>query len=662
MSDLKNLISPKSIAVIGASGNPEKIGYQVLNNILAGGYEKENVFPVNPKGDEILGLKCYASIEEIQRDIDLAIIIIPSSAVKEVIKQAAAKSVKAVIVISAGFSETGEDGRKLQEEIAELCKENNISLLGPNCLGLINTEIDLNASFAQSMPNKGNVSFVSQSGAIISSLIDWSKTASTGFSKILSIGNKALLSEADLFEYLYRDEETKVILSYVEGLTVSPKLTSVLKQYAKTKPTILLFGGKSAFGAKAASSHTGSIVSSYLSVKTYLEQAGVILAETLEDLLMYARVFSDYQSIGGKNIAIITNAGGPAIATSDSLYVNDLNMANLSEETYNKLKSIFRPEASMKNPIDILGDASEEDYRQAIEIVSADENVDAMIVLLTPQSATHVAETAQIVAAYQGKKPLLSAFVGGESLEDAIKIIENSNKPCFAFPEDAVKCLRTLAGFSDKSQFLEERTSANLEFDMANKYEILERYELPVVKYAYCSNEDELLAAADSMGYPLVAKIADETAHKSDQGGVILDIKEQSALLDAASKLGYPLILGPMIKKKHEIMLGIKKEAGVGIAVVVGTGGLYSEIYHDFAFRIAPLTQEMAMQMIAETKIGQVLAGARGQKRYDLERLAKIIVGASNLALDYQNIREIDFNPILVDEENFHMVDVRIIL
>lgn len=661
MIKIDKLVKPENIAVIGASSHPEKIGYQILKNIIDGGFPSDKIFPVNPKSAEILGLKCYQSVIGVQTAIDLAVIVVPSPLVFDALKEAAGKGVSAVIIISAGFAEVGEEGRELQQSIADFCLERGIALLGPNCLGLINTGAKLNASFAQSMPQAGRVAFISQSGAIISSLIDWSHSASIGFSKVFSLGNKASLREADLLSYLYDDSETDVILAYLESLVVDPALTEVLIASAKKKPTIVLFGGKSSFGAKAAASHTGSIVSSYSSIKTYLLQAGVLIADTIEELLQYARVFSCYHKVLGNKTAIITNAGGPSIATSDSIAYNHLDMAVFSDETRAKLASLFRPECNLKNPVDLLGDASDLDYQKAIEIVAADPYVDAMIVLLTPQSATKVDETAKVIAAYQGEKPLLSSFVGGAILKNAKEIIERSGKSCFSYPEEAVNGLAALHHFSCAQPSLIMPVSDNIQLAESEKLEKLKKYDLPVLEYATCDNLSELLLGAERLGYPVVVKMADETAHKSDAGGVVLDIKNEIDLKAAAEKVGFPCIVGPMIHKKYEVFLGVKREENIGTTVVFGTGGIFAEILCDFTYRIAPISHEMALEMIHETKIGQILSGARNQKKYDLDRLAWIISNAANFVINHTNIKEVDFNPIIVDDNDFHMVDVRII-
>lgn len=659
---LNKLIAPKSIALIGASASPDKIGYQVLDN-LVNKFQGE-IYPINPKGGEILGKKVYDSILSIDSDVDLAVICIPSKFVRAVLEEVAQKNIKSVVVISAGFSETGEEGLKLQNEIVEICQKSDISMLGPNCLGLINTDINLNASFAKGMPNKGNISFISQSGAMITALIDWSKTTSIGFSKVFSLGNKAMIKEADLLEYLYNDDSTKVIISYLEQLVVMPELTKVLVQNAKRKPTIVLFGGKTVAGAHAAASHTGSLVSSYLAVETYLKQAGVIVADDLEDLFVYTTMFSSHRAIDGDRIAIVTNAGGPSIAASDSIIKNNLQLAQISDETKSKLREVLRPEASVGNPIDVLGDATDLEYKAAMEVIANDSSIDAILVLLTPQTSTKANETAQYIVDLKTNKPVISAFIGGESVVSGRKIIEKTGKVCFSYPEMGVKALHALVDFSIKKVKIEPVENTNEIFEMTNKDNLLKKFDLPVLEYIEVNNKDEILVAANRIGYPVVLKTAQiDVSHKSDAGGVKLNLENEADLLAAFIEVGAPAIVGKMVKGKHEIFLGVKKDVNIGTVVAFGTGGIYSETYNDLSFRIAPISLETAKDMVTETKMGIILAGARGQKTYDLDKIANTILNTARFADNFENITEIDFNPMIADESGeFYLVDARIIL
>ncbi len=662
MNEVSNLVVPKSIALIGASASPDKIGYQILNNLVSNSYDGQ-IYPINPKGGEILGLEVKNSILAIDGEVDLAIICIPSFLVVNVLNECAEKKVKGVIIITAGFSETGDEGVKLQDQIVEICQKAGISMLGPNCLGLINNDLGLNASFANAMPNKGNISFISQSGAMITALIDWSRTTSLGFSKIFSLGNKALLKEADLLRYLYNDDSTKVVVAYLEQLVVSDDLTQILVTNAKKKPTIVLFGGKTAAGAHAAASHTGSLVSSYLAVETYLKQAGVIIADDLEDLFIYSTMFSTYNQINGDRVVIVTNAGGPSIAASDAIVKHGLQLVSISEGTKTKLREVLRPEAPVGNPVDVLGDASDLEYKNAMEVVVNDPDVDAILILLTPQTSTKINETAEHIVNLQTNKPIISAFIGGESVKTGVDIIETASKVVFPYPEMGVKAIKALVDFSISKVGLNVAIKSTESFVMEHKDEDMRRFGLPVLEYIEIQNEEEIIASAEKIGYPLVLKTArKDISHKSDAGGVKLNLKNEADLLAAFAEIGAPAIVGKMVWGKHEIFLGIKKDENIGTVIAFGTGGIYSEVYKDLSYRIAPITATIAKEMISETKMGAILAGARGQKPYDLDQIAQIIVNTAKFADNFSNITEIDFNPMIADESGeFYLVDARII-
>ena len=662
MDKLEKLISPTSVAVIGASSNPEKLGFQIVRNIKESGFQGA-IYPINIKGGSVLSLKMSPSVLDIEDSIDLAVVAIPSAFIIETLEECVAKHIHAVIIISSGFAEIGEAGQKLQDQAASICRENNIALLGPNCLGLINCDNHLNASFASSMPKQGNVALVSQSGAIVSGLIDWSKENGVGFSKIFSIGNKALLEESDLLEYLYQDQSTKVIVLYLEQLSVSDKLTRTLVNNSALKPTIVLFGGKSSFGAEAAASHTGSIVSSYTSISTYLSEAGVILADGFQDLFTYIKVFSKYQNKIGRKIGIVTNAGGPGIATCDIVAKLDLQLAKPSSKTVEILASKLRPEASLHNPIDILGDGTPSDYGLAVSTLVEDPEIDALIVLLTPQSGTNIPEISNILAEIRSDKPILFVYIGGERVSPGVKFLVEAGKLCFSYPDDAARGLAALHQFSKTRGELLIPCSANLTYNESEKFQLLDKYALPVLKYELCENIDEAIDIAERVGFPVVLKTAKtEVTHKSDEGGVILNIKDEETLREAYAKIGSPAILGKMISPRFEIFLGIKKDPKVGSIIAFGTGGIFSEIYNDFSYRVAPVSTDSTLRMIEETKMGKLLKGARGQKPLDLVKLSSVIINTARFANDFINIKEIDFNPIIADDENYYIVDTRIIL
>lgn len=659
MDLIEKIINPKSVAVIGASSNQNKIGYQILNNIIKGGFKGE-IFAINKKSEKILDLDSVSSITEIESHIDLAIIAIPGNFVLDIVKECISSKVSSIIIVSSGFAETGTAGKAMQEEITSLCQNAGISLLGPNCLGLINTSLSLNASFADNMPISGNIGLISQSGAMISALIDWSRENNIGFSKIFSMGNMAQISELETLQYFYSDQSTKVIVVYLEQLVVSPQLTKTLIENAKIKPTIILFGGKTKSGGKAASSHTGSIVSSFIAIKTYLEQAGTILVDGLDELFYTTKLISCFQKIDGNRVAIITNAGGPSIITCDAMEKGNLVLSELLSQTNDVLKQKLKDTAILKNPIDLLGDATPDDYRNTLEALCNDTNVDGVIILITKQSSTNTLEIAQAIKALDITKPVLPVFIG-ESFVEESKIISESNIPIFNYPESALFGLQYLVNYCSKPQELLVSEYKNEIFNESSKYELLRKYNLPILEYKLCNNFEELDKQASTIGFPVVLKTADPTiVHKTDVSGVILDIKNNEELNKAFDALGSRIIIGKMLKG-IEIFIGVKKDKNVGTVITFGTGGIFAEIYKDFSYRVSPITKEIAKLMISETKIGKILSGARGRKPLNLETLSEVIVNTALFADSFSNINEIDFNPLIANEDGYFIVDARII-
>lgn len=660
-SNITKLINPKSIAIVGASADPQKIGYQMLSNLIESGYLGE-VFPVNPKGGEILGKKVFSSLSEISQDIDLVAIVVPRQFVLGVVEECAQIKVSAIEIISAGFAESDDEGKKLQTEIVEICQKNNITLLGPNCLGFINNAAKINISFSKGTPAQGPLSFLSQSGALISSVIDWSKTSGIGFDKIFSLGNKAILGENEILKLLYEDADTNVVLGYFENFEISNVMTEILVENAKKKPTIFLIGGKSEGGASAAKSHTGSIVTSYLTLKTYFAELGIILAENVEDLFLYAWLFSKVQNVAGNRVAVVSNAGGPAVITTDAILQNNLELAKLSETTKQSILS-EQPDAIVHNPVDLLGDATADQYLSALNIISQDENVDAIMVVTTPQSNTNIEEIAQKIASVKSPKPIFTSFIGGNSSKIANEIFANSSVLNFDYPEDAIRSIGILFGFSNKEiEHVGVANKGSKIFDVNTKNQILLEYDLPIVEYVKVESDTDLPNALTKTGFPAVVKTAKtDVVHKMDGGGVALNLVDENTVKQAIEKIGYPIIIGKMIKTKHEIFVGLKKDNFGNIITAFGTGGIYAELYEDMSYRINLDNLESAKKMILETKMGQILNGARGQNVYNLDKLAETMLSANRLVADFDDIVEIDFNPIIATENDYFIVDARIV-
>lgn len=661
MDKLENLINPNNVAVVGASNDLNKVGGIIMNNLISSGYKGE-IFPVNVKHNSIQNKKAYVSLSSIGKQIDLVCIAVPAQFVLDIAKEAASINVKSIIVISAGFSEIGKNGADAEDELVKICRDNNISLLGPNCLGLINTFENLNCSFSSDTPKKGGISVISQSGAIISALVDWSLSSEIGFNKIFSVGNKADIDECDLLEYLYKDTTTSVIVLYLEELEITKKLSEILIAHSKEKPTVVLFGGRSAYGQSAASSHTGSMISSFDAIKTYLRQSGVILANSVSRLFNLCVIFSSYRNIDGRNIAIVTNAGGPAIIACDSLSYYNMKLAKLDESTTEKLKNSLRPQANIKNPVDILGDGDEKEYENAINILEKDENVDAIVALLTIQSNTPIENILENIENYKGKKPLACAFIGGERTHNYARKLTAKGFPCYVFPEDAIASLSALNFFNHNKIELKPPTYCGVRYDDSNIYSLASKYGLPFEKYFHTGSFSHAKEIVSRIGYPVVAKTADPNIiHKTEKNGVIVNIGTDTELQKALSKIGFPATIGKMIKGSLELFIGAKKYENMGTVILFGTGGIWAEIYNDITMRFAPISKTVAIEMIKETKVGKILAGARGQSPYNIDKLADIIVNVSKFVDDHCNIKEVDFNPIIATHHGYHIVDTRII-
>lgn len=658
---IETMLNPKTIAVIGASADKSKIGHQILFNLMRDGF-RGRLYPVNPDGGRILGLDVATEIGSVDADIDLAIIVIPRNAVWPVVAECADAKVKSIVIISAGFGEFDEEGKILQEKISEVCARAGIALLGPNCLGLLSTPNHLNASFANSMPKSGNVALVSQSGAVITSLVDWSLLHEIGFSHIFSLGNKAGLNEADFLEYLYQDPNTSSVVMYLENLKVSEKLISVLKKGTPKKPTVVLIGGSSSHGTKTAMSHTGSVVSSYIGIKTFLEQAGVIVVDNYSRLYTLMTAFAAHSKKVENAFVIITNAGGPSIAVCDSMAAHHLDLVSWNKSVESKMKTLIGDRAVCANPIDLIGDATSVEYRRAIAVVESDTSASVAILIVTPQTVTDVEKIATLIADYKGRLLLLPCFIGGVDMAKAVKIVSHSGKAVYQTPDEVVAAARALVTFSKIEPRIDYLSPREKFFAKKDIIKTLRQYNLPYLPYYLVQSRDEALSKARSLGYPVVLKTADPNInHKSESKAVRLNIASDQDLLLHLHQLGGKAIIGKMIKSKADIFLGIKKDTSVGNIILFGSGGVYAELYQDFSRRVAPVSLPEIKKMIHETKIGQVFDGYRGVLRGDIDLLARIIKSAEKFVNDHSNILEVDFNPILFDGRSYHIVDLRII-
>lgn len=681
---LDNFFNPKSVAVIGASKDQRKVGFSVLQNLKDYGYSG-GIYPVNPTADSIIGLKCFDKVSSIPGHPDLAVIAVPRELVMDVIKDCGIKGVRAAIVITSGFKETGEDGQILESRLLELAKSYDMRILGPNCLGLINTGNGLNASFAPSMPLRGSIAFFSQSGALCTAILDWSLSRGVGFSKFISLGNKSDVDELDMMEYLSNDPETRVILGYIEGVRAGRKFMEKAWDTVRKTPLIIAKSGGTAAGARAASSHTGTLAGSERAWEAVFKQTGILRADTIEQLFNYALAFANNPIPSGPGLAIVTNAGGPGIIAADACERSLARMADLTPATVSRLRESLPPSAGFFNPVDVIGDARADRYAAALETVLGDPNVNGVLVVLTPQAMTDVEGTATAVADIRRRisKPVLAAFMGGERIIKGVDILRNEKVSVYPYPEDGVKSFEALVRYraardrskpvtktfeADKDRVRQTVDKANAlgkkELGESEAREVIESYGFRIPANFLAITSKEAAARARQIGYPVVMKIASpDILHKTDVGGVRVGINSdreaEAAFLEITSNakrlMPRAMVLGCMVQELvtggREVILGMSKDPQFGPLVMFGMGGIYVEALGDVSFRIAPIGESDAQEMMQEIKMYSILKGLRGEKPSDISAIRESILRLSQLVCDFPEIVEMDINPLLVKDE-----------
>jgi len=696
--NLEMLFSPRSIAIIGASTEPGSVGNDIAKNLIESDFDGE-IFPINPKTNELFGKKCVATIHDLAETPDLAIIVVPAHIVPVVLREVAEKGTKAAIVVSAGFKETGDEGLALENELATIAREYSIALLGPNCLGFLNPSRGLNASFAPVLPEKGSNAFFSQSGALCTAILDLSR-GKIGFSKFVSTGNKASIDERDLLAYFATDDETKTISFYSENLSDAKELITLgrgILSRAKPKPIIGLKSGRTDSGMKASSSHTGALAGSDVSYDALFRQARILRADSLRELLDAVALFSENRIPDGNRIAIITNAGGPGVLTADAAAAAGLALARLSPETKRALREMLPRAASAENPIDVLGDAKSDRYRFALEHVVQEDSVDSIIVILTPQSMTEAEETARAIidAKRSSGKPIIAVFAGNALLEKGATLLREARISVFHYPEEATKALGSLskiakwrtASFSPRPEFSDIDTEKAREVITRayaeertmlyerEAYEVLEAYGFPLLKSRYVKSPEEAAHAAAEIGAPVALKIVSpDIIHKTESGGVILNVQPEEAAVGYEKLLHQVRMRAPEARLEgamviemarqggKELILGLKKEPGLGTVIVVGLGGIYTEMFKDASFRFVPIVREDAEEMLGELRSAALLSGVRGEASINRNHLISLLERLSRLAEDFPEIQELDINPLpgFPDAENFRVIDARI--
>ncbi|MFW9993187.1 MAG: acetate--CoA ligase alpha subunit [Candidatus Odinarchaeota archaeon] len=698
-SYLSAFFKPTSIAIIGASKRIGSVGYSIINNIRKSSYDGQ-VHAVNPKSKEILGFPCFKSVLDIPGKIDLAVIAIPAKFVPGVVEECGQHGVSAIIIISAGFKEVGHKGMLLEQNVVESAKKYGMRILGPNTLGMIVTPIDLNVSFASQTPLPGKIAFASQSGAFCTSILDWSLQQGIGFSSFVSLGNKCSevgIDETDLLKWWYDDPETNVILFYLEGISKGSKFIKEAEIVSQVKPVIAIKSGTTAAGAKAISSHTGSLAGSDAAYTSAFKQSGVIRAEGAQQLFDYALAFNTFFRRLPKSdrIAIITNAGGPGIMATDEIEKQGLQLASFTSETIEELKKVLPPTANFYNPVDVIGDAPPSRFRDALDIVLKDPGVDGVIVMVTPQDMTAPDELAPLIAnrAAVSNRPIIAVMMGGGQLEQATKYLNNHGIPAYPYPERAVAAMKGLVKHAvEYKKFrgdlppkegyvaIDESQRQGIE-DIFNRVwnegrvnltefeakQVVSAYGIRVTKERLATTEEEAVEYSNEIGFPVVMKIVSpDILHKTDVGGVVLDIKNEQEARQAFSAIVINsrrhapdadikgVLVVEMIdpkKERREIICGVSKDPQFGPLLMVGFGGIFVEVMQDVSFRIAPISHVDAVTMLEEIKSYKLLTGFRGAPPSDVESLIEVMKKISQLVCDFPQIAEMDINPLFVYEK-----------
>lgn len=691
---LDTFFRPRSIAVVGASREPEKVGHRIIKNLIEYGF-KGHLFPINPKADEILGLKCYNSILDVPEPVDLAVIVVPGKLVPMVAEECGKKGVKGIVVISAGFSETGREGTRLERELLAICRKYNIRMQGPNCLGLINTQNRMNATFAAAQPTAGNIAFISQSGALGSTILNWALQNEVGFTSFISLGNEADLTATDFLESLAEDEQTRAIGLYIEGVKDGPRFVEVSKKISMKKPVIVLKSGTTDVGIRAVSSHTGSLAGSDVAFSAAFRKAGVIRVDKLEELFELVLAFENQPLPRDKNVLIITNGGGPGILVADACEKMGLNLPLLELNLREELRNSLPPHASLNNPLDVLGDADEKRYEMALKIGLRSQNVDGIIVVLTPQAMTPSDKVAEVIAEARktSNKPIVTAFMGLDDDSTAVKTLLKNDIPNYPFPESTAFVLKKMYEYTlilkrsnqkptfqiqvdhriIKNTLAEMRKEYRLTSTIEEAFKIADSFGIPVPKVMVAHSLKEAGDMADLIGYPVAMKVVSpEILHKTDVGGVALNITSraeaernyENILNKVHSFMPQARILGisvqQMVPQGKEVIVGAVRDPQFGPLMMFGLGGIYVNFLRDVSYRLCPLTRSEAEEMVEETKAYTLLRGVRGEPPSDINSAVNVIQRISQIMTEFDEIVEMEINPLFVYNEKKGCVAVDI--
>jgi acetyltransferase len=699
---LDSVFAPRSVAVVGASERPGSVGRTLLWNLISNPFGGV-VYPVNAHRPSVLGIRAYPSMSALPEPPELAVIVTPAATVPAVVSDCARVGVRALIIISAGFKEIGEQGVRLEQEILRVAREARIRLVGPNCLGVMRPHTGLNATFAGAMARPGSVAFISQSGALLTSILDWSLRERVGFSCFASLGSMLDVSFGDLIDYLGNDAHTKSILVYMETIGDARTFLSAAREVALRKPIIVIKAGRTPEAAKAAASHTGSLTGSDEVLSAAFRRAGVLQVDSIADLFYMAETLARQPRPAGKRLTLVTNAGGPAVLATDSLIAGGGELAPLSDKTRAALDALLPPQWSHANPVDILGDADPERYARAVEIAAADENSDGLLVILTPQDMTEPTLTGERLKPYAqrlGHKPILASWMGGSAVATGEQILNDAGIPTFAYPDTAARIFNfmwryaynlrglyetpVLADAPEDARRHEEarrivqdaRGSGRTLLTEAESKRLLAAYGIPVVETRMATTAVTAVEEAERIGYPVVLKLlSTRITHKTDVGGVRLDLRDGTAVREAFEGIRRRLeelgkldafegvTVQPMVKTGgYELIVGSSLDPQFGPVMLFGAGGILVEVFEDRALGLPPLTTTLARRLIERTRIHRALRGFRGRAPVDQSALEQLLVRFSHLVVEQRWVREIDINPLLASSEQLVALDARVVL
>ena len=701
-SALNSLFLPQSVAVIGATERLGTVGRTVLSNLIESPF-RSKVFPVNPSHTEVLGLKSYKSIGEVPQPVSLAVVVTPASTVAGVIAECVDAGVQSAVVISAGFRERGTEGAALERQIQQQLSRGSMRLIGPNCLGIMSPAIGLNATFAKSMPKAGNVAFLSQSGALLTAILDWSEREEVGFSAIVSTGSMLDVGWGDLIDYFGDDPHTHSILIYMESVGDARSFLSAAREVSLSKPIIVIKAGRSEAASRAAASHTGALTGSDDVLDAAFRRCGVLRVHNISDLFYMAETLSKQPRPKGPRLTIVTNAGGPAVLATDALIANGCQLSSPAEDTLQRLNEFLPRHWSHNNPIDILGDADADRYERALKIASEDDGSDGLLVILAPQGMTDPAEIAKRLRPYaeSSGKPVLASWMGGVSVAAAETILNGAGIPTFSYPDTAARAFAymwrytyNLSGLYETPVLRESplaksdcmarateiingarRQNRRLLTELESK-QILSAYEIPTVETELAESEDQAVSLAAKIGYPVVLKVFSKTiTHKTDVGGVKLNLQDEPSVRSAfhaiessvTEKTGAQNFAGvtvqPMVRHEgYELILGSSIDPQFGPIILFGSGGQLVEVHRDHAVALPPLNSTQALRLMEQTRIFTALKGVRGRSPVNLAALQELIVRFSELVVKQPWIAEIDLNPLLVSAEDLLALDARVLL